>query len=101
MCGLSALVTTGRTSALYDRYAESIYRFCYHRLWDRHQAEDATSTTFVRAMTSLASYRDGSFRGWLFGIAHHVTIDLLRARRPTELLSVAVDVASNDPLPDD
>ena len=37
---------------------------------------------FLRALAALPSYRAGSFRSWLFTIAHNVITDALRRRRP-------------------
>lgn len=68
---------------------------------DRGAAKDATSAVFVKALASLPSYREGSFPGWLFGIAHHVIVDALRARRPSAPLDAAWAVADGDPSPED
>lgn len=65
---------------LYDRYAPAVYRYCYRRLGERTAAEDATSGTFLRAMESLPAYRGGSFRAWLFAIAHSVVVNGTRRR---------------------
>ena len=66
-------------AALYARYVESVYRYCFHRLGERTAAEDATSLVFVRALAALPRYRErGSFRAWLFAIAHNVVIDHAR-----------------------
>lgn len=67
---------------LYDRYATAIYRYCYRRLGHRAAAEDATSGVFLRALEALPSYRGGSFRAWLYTIAHSVIVN--GARRKTE-----------------
>jgi RNA polymerase sigma-70 factor (ECF subfamily) len=71
---------------LYDRYVDPIYRYCYRRLGDVAAAEDATSTTFFKALNGLARLNPqaGSFRSWLFAIAHNVVLDQvrLRQRRP-------------------
>src|SRR5262245_60361601 len=59
-------------TVLYDRYVEAVYRYCDRRLGDRTAAEDATSVIFTRAFVNLPKYRAGTFRGWLFTIAHNV-----------------------------
>ena len=78
-----ALVQAARANAeaftpLYQRYVDSIYRFCYRRLGTREEAEDATSVTFQKALRSLGSFQRGSFRAWLFAIADRTTLDRLR-----------------------
>src|SRR3954471_4499736 len=70
---------------LYDRYVELIYWFCYRRLENVPAAGDATSATFMKALNALPRFnpQGGSFRSWLFAIAHNVVLDHLRqaARR--------------------
>jgi RNA polymerase sigma-70 factor (ECF subfamily) len=69
-------------AALYLRYVDLVYRFCYRRLGERTAAEDATSRIFERALRALPKYRAGSFRSWLFTIARNTITDLYRAERP-------------------
>jgi RNA polymerase sigma-70 factor (ECF subfamily) len=51
-------------------------------------AEDATQDTFVKAWSSLSSFRGGLFRPWLLRIATNRCYDILRARgrRPADSL---------------
>ncbi len=88
---------------LYDRYVDRIYRYCVRRLRDREAAEDATSQTFLRALSALDSHRatDGSFAAWLFTIAERVVIDTARRRRPTAPLDGLPERPSADPSPED
>lgn len=68
-------------AALYDRYFDALYRYCYVRLGSRDRAEDATQQVFVRAMEAVDRYREaGRFRSWLFTIAHNVVATELTAR---------------------
>ncbi len=76
-------------AALYERYLERIYRFCYNRLGDRQAAEDATSEIFLRALAHLPNYRSGSFGAWLYAIAHNVVIAHYRKERHSEHLDGA------------
>lgn len=68
-------------AALYVRYVDLVYRFCYRRLGNRTAAEDATSRIFERALRALPKYRAGSFRSWLFTIARNTITDLYRSGR--------------------
>jgi RNA polymerase sigma-70 factor (ECF subfamily) len=77
---------------LYRRYLDPVHQYCYRRLGSREAAEDATSLVFTKAFASLPAYRAGSFRSWLFTIAHHVITDDLRARRVVVDLEAAGDV---------
>src|SRR5260370_29808259 len=48
----------------------------------RQDAEDLLQDVLVRVLQSLPSFRrEARFKTWLFGIATHVCLDLLRARR--------------------
>ena len=89
---LVALVQRGDREAfglLYDRYLPRVYGYCLRLLRDQEQAEDANTEVFVRALAGLPSYRAGSFRSWLFTIAHNVTTDHLRQRSRTISMELA------------
>jgi len=86
---------------LYDRYLDPIYRYCYRRLGTREAAEDATSAVFARALAALPAYRDGSFRAWLFVIAHNIVIDTHRRRRPEQPLADQYEPVDRDPTPEE
>jgi RNA polymerase sigma-70 factor, ECF subfamily len=94
----SALTDRDAFAALYLRYVESIYRYCLHRLGSREAAEDATSQVFAQALAALPRYRErGSFRSWLFTIAHNTLADVARAGRDRAL---PLDGALVDAIPD-
>ena len=85
---------------LYARYLDPVYRYCYRRLGGREAAEDATSLVFAKALAALPHYRDGSFGGWLFAIAHNVVADAHRRRRPESPLAAAGDPVDREPTPE-
>jgi RNA polymerase sigma factor (sigma-70 family) len=87
--------------ALYDRYLDRIYRYCHVRLGNREAAEDATSLVFAKAMDGLPAHRGGTFRSWLFAIAHNVVADAHRTRRPVEPLEAAAAIVDPAPEPDE
>ena len=82
---------------LYDRYVDAVYRYCYGRLRDRETAEDATSLIFARALAALPTHRGGSFRSWLFAMAHNVVLNTQRDASSDAPLTVVIDLA--DPSP--
>jgi RNA polymerase sigma-70 factor, ECF subfamily len=86
---------------LYDRYLDPVYRYCYRRLGSREAAEDATGVVFAKALAALPAYRDGSFRGWLFAIAHNVVADGHRRKRPEAPLEAAGDPPDRAPTPEE
>lgn len=92
---------------LYEAYFDAVYRYCYHRLGDWATAEDAASLVFTNALAALprARFDDGagSFRAWLFAIAHNVVANhhRHRARHPARPIDDAYDVTDSAPLPDE
>jgi RNA polymerase sigma-70 factor (ECF subfamily) len=78
-----------------------VYAYVAYRLGDGHDAEDATSETFARALRYCESFDDrkGEPVAWLIGIARHVVDDHLATVHRESFESVpeiaADDVASN------
>ena len=66
---------------LYLLHYQDVFNYCTRRLFDRHSAEDVTSTVFFKVMHNLDSFdgRANDFRSWLFRIATNVCIDRLRS----------------------
>ncbi|MEA3377057.1 MAG: RNA polymerase sigma factor [Chloroflexota bacterium] len=89
--------------ALYRRYVDQVYRYCYSRVGHRANAEDLTAQTFLAALQGLPEYNGrGSFAAWLFGIARHKCADHHRRAyaNPGEPLAAAYaqpDTAAVDP----
>jgi RNA polymerase sigma-70 factor (ECF subfamily) len=66
---------------LYRRFLPSIYRFVRSQTPDDATAEDLTAQVFFNALSSAGSFRaDGSYRSWLYRIAHNIIVSS-RARR--------------------
>jgi RNA polymerase sigma-70 factor (ECF subfamily) len=74
---------------LVRRYQPSIYRLAYRLVLDRCDAEDATQDTLIQAWRRLPTLADPeAFRGWLYRIATHRCLSLIRlqARRRTSVV---------------
>jgi RNA polymerase sigma-70 factor, ECF subfamily len=89
-------------AALYRRYVERVYGYCFYILGDHHDAEDATERAFLSALGAIDRFSDrgATFRAWLFRIAHNEVANALRRRRRhrTTTLDTAADpVAPGDP----
>jgi RNA polymerase sigma factor (sigma-70 family) len=67
---------------LYRRYVNQIYSYLYSYTYDRAEAEDLTSQTFLSAWKSIRRYRErGTFTAWLFRIARNKARDHHRQKR--------------------
>ena len=68
---------------LYERYARVVYGLALRMLGDPEQAEDIVQETFWRVWRRGATFQAGRgpAAGWIFGIAHNLSIDELRRRR--------------------
>ncbi|MGH2617552.1 MAG: RNA polymerase sigma factor, partial [Thermomicrobiales bacterium] len=84
-------------AALYGRYLPRVHGYCYRMLGTREAAEDANTEVFMRALAALPAYRAGSFRSWLFAIAHNIVTDELRRRRPSVSLESAAELTARGP----
>jgi len=64
---------------LVKRYREGAIAVVYHMNADAQLAEEAAQEAFVRAWQRLHSYKPQfSFRNWIFSIAVHTALDMLR-----------------------
>ena len=68
---------------LYQKYAQDVYRFAYWLCGDAQDAEDITSETFVRALTSAAVIRTETVKGYLLTIARNLAFK--RTKRASHL----------------
>ncbi len=74
---------------LYRMHYERVFRYCCRRLFNRHTAEDVTSTVFFRVMNKISTFEGNSdgFRNWLYRIATNAVNDYLKtARRRAETI---------------
>jgi RNA polymerase sigma-70 factor (ECF subfamily) len=64
-------------ASLYRIHYERVFRYCCRRLFNRHAAEDVTSTVFFRAMRTISTFEGNSngFRNWLYRIATNAVND--------------------------
>ena len=70
---------------LYESYFQKIYSFLLVKAnWNVQFAEDATSATFMKAFENIEKFsteKEGSsFAAWLYNIAYHSLIDILKRR---------------------
>jgi RNA polymerase sigma-70 factor (ECF subfamily) len=90
---------------LYLRYRDRIINYCFYRLADRTDADDAASAVFLHALHALPAFQHhaGSFRPWLFTIAHNEVADRQkqRARHPETPFDSISGVATSERSPEE
>jgi RNA polymerase sigma-70 factor (ECF subfamily) len=77
---------------LYRMHYERVFRYCSRRLFNRHAAEDVTSTVFFRVMRTISTFEGNSngFRNWLYRITTNAVNDHLKtAKRRGETITNA------------
>ncbi len=81
---------------LYERYRHPLYRYCLARSNSPHEAEDLVSEVFLKAMESLARYRDQGlpFIAFLYRVARNAAIDRSRKDKGSSLFDMAVEPRS-------
>ena len=67
---------------IYNTYFKDVFLYVYSLSGDKHIAEDITSETFMKALTSLDSFRgDSDIRVWLCQIAKNSYYSYLRKKK--------------------
>jgi RNA polymerase sigma-70 factor (ECF subfamily) len=76
-------------SQIVDRYSSRCYGYFYRLTGNNDVSDELLSELFVKLVEKIASYKGGSFDGWLFKIASNIFHDYLRSKqRRKKLLDV-------------
>lgn len=107
----AAAIDPAAFSEIYERHVARIYVYAIQRLHDPALAEDATATTFARALAAIDRFepreegrtgRRPTVGGWLLTIARNVVIDIATERRGAVALDIAAyagKLAAREPGP--
>jgi RNA polymerase sigma-70 factor (ECF subfamily) len=85
---------------IYDRYAESIYRYLCRYVGDAAHAEDLTGEVFLKLLQVVRTRRAPRDRlqGWLYRVAHNLAMDWFRQRGKGATLSLEEEwISGADP----
>jgi RNA polymerase sigma-70 factor (ECF subfamily) len=87
----------------YDEHSKSVLGFILLMVNNYQQAEDLTHDTFVKAYLYYDSFKHySSEKTWLFSIAHNLTVDFLRKRKPSMFFKeVFFMKKDHNPLPEE
>jgi RNA polymerase sigma-70 factor (ECF subfamily) len=82
------------TRYLFEKYGERVFTFCYSRLRNREEAQDAAQTTFIHVLRSLQRGVEPEFElAWLLKIAFNVCRGVRRsAGRETAVTQGVEDI---------
>jgi len=81
-------------------YGSAVYRYCRQMVADDDLAQEVHQMTFIQAYEGLARFgRRSSLRTWLFGIARHRCLDLLKTNRRRRSRFDPLDEAPDLPGP--
>ena len=94
---------------LLKRYKNPIFHFAYRFLGNRDEAQEIAQEVFLRIHIQKDRYKPmGKFSTWIFAIAHHLCVSVIRKRRRFVLWprkkdqeDAYVDFSSSDPSPDE
>src|SRR5580700_11001222 len=85
---------------LVEPWRKPLFGYIYRLVVLRQDAEDLLQDVFVRVLENIREYRgEARFKSWLFGIATHVCLDHLRAKKRwrVEAQSIGEKEATADP----
>lgn len=87
--------------ALYERFHLGIFRYLYYQVGDTQLAEDLAGDVFLRMLQAFPSFQPqkGSFRAWLYQIAHNLAVDHHRKAAVRLMVPLHEDlmIEENDP----
>ncbi len=88
---------------LVSRYYDAAWRFAYHMLGERADAEDVVQDTFLRAYLAIGRYDErDQFRGWFFRILTNQCRNFItsRGRRTRRFVQdeIAIETAASPPM---
>lgn len=83
---------------LLKRYEKPIYNYGLRMTGKNEDALDLLQEVFISVFRNLPTYRqEGSFKSWLFRIAHYRCIEFYRRKRPLQGLDDSPELVSDDP----
>lgn len=86
---------------LLKRYEKPVYHYGLRMTGNREDAADLMQDIFVSVFRSLGNYRgEGTFKGWLFRVAHYRCIEFYRKRKPEQAMDDVPEQACENTCPE-
>jgi RNA polymerase sigma-70 factor (ECF subfamily) len=88
---------------LFERHNRHVYGFLFRMTGSRELSEDLVQEVFLRILKYRETYQpQTSFAAWMYGIARHALIDVMRRKKPESSWDDGIpDIASPDPAVDE
>ena len=67
-------------SELYDITSRHVYAVCFSYLKNRSDADDATSETYLKAVSNINKFRGRGGFNWLYTIAKNTSLNIIKKR---------------------
>jgi len=87
-------------AAIFDQYADRLYRYVYIRIRDQAKSEDLVSIIFIKILEHIHKLDvSKNFEAWMFTIARNALIDSLRKNRfitANEMIDIAKDDTNHE-----
>lgn len=91
----------GAWLSLLKRYERQIYNYGIRMTGNKDDALDLMQEVFISVFRNLASYRgEGSFKAWMFRIAHFRCVEFYRRKRPMQGLEDSPEPISEQLCPE-
>lgn len=89
--------------ALYDSYADVVFRMCLSKVSSRDEAKDLTQETFVRVWERLSKggERIENLRAFMFTVARNLIKDYYKRKKPVLARDLPEDALENVPVDGD
>ncbi len=86
---------------LLQPHEQPLFHYLYRILQNADDARDALQNTLMKAIQKLDTFSGrGTFRGWLFRIAHHEAMDTIRQRQRLQVVEDVPEATPEGPRED-
>lgn len=93
---------SAQLALLFERYHVPLFRYLWQMTRNRELSEDLTQDVFFRVLKYSQSYDPGlPFSVWLYSMARHAYVDLLRKRKPEIAEADFNETRSTEPMPEE
>lgn len=84
-------------SVLVERYQDFVFTIVVRMVRVREEAEEVSQDTFIKAFSSLSSFRgESKFSSWLYSIAYRKALDALRKNKRSKTSELLEDITEGE-----